>query len=123
MKHTPKQIEMKLKKLHQEYLDKVEKLANEVMQETIEPYLESKDLSFCVMNGFMQTYDVNGDSVKLPKKLINLLDVCDPEGNSFYYSFRDYNPHNQNFNENDIRKFNKQSKGELVQYVFSPFYR
>lgn len=119
-KYQPKQIEIGMKKLHDQYRDMLQKYADEIMEKKIIPYLNDKQLSFCMMNGWPQVYDVNGDRKPLPKVLENLMEVCDPEGDKIAYYFNDYNPFKQNFSDLDIADHRKKPTGQLCQYIFSP---
>lgn len=124
-KYSPKDIEKRLQKLHDQYLEGVENLAQEVMDHRLSEYLTRKGLSFCVMNGFAECYDKNGDPQELPVVVYNLYNVRDPEGNLFMYSLPDFNPFEQDFSDLNIQAFNKRMDGiteqEAVLSCFQTF--
>jgi hypothetical protein len=106
-KYQPKQIEKHLENLYDTYRDMLQEYANEVMKNKIIPHLHEKELSFCMMNGWPQVYNKQGERQPLPKIIENLCDVCDPNCDPIKYYFNDYNPFAQNFSELDIKILNR----------------
>ena len=108
----PSQIKKELEKLHDQYLEGINKLAQKVMNDKLKPYLTEKGLALVCMNGFLQCWDCSDNPQELPKVVQNLLDINAPCGHPFIYELPDFNPFNQNFSDLDIKAFNKSVKNK-----------
>ncbi len=109
-----------LKAIEQAKQDGMEQLAIILFNTTIKPLLERRGLGYTTMNGCPSVYDINGDQKPMPKVMEKYFNIYDESGGPLYYWYPEYNPHKQNFSDNDIKAFNKRPKQPLCAYIFSP---
>ena len=118
----PRKLQKLVDHLDAEYKRRLEFLAQKLLNEHVIPVCERQKLSFTVMNGVPRFVGQSGDYVDVPKKLHEVFELCDCNGNRVFWYMEDFKFNEEvDFNEADTRYFNERYKNKtLAEIVFSP---